>query len=107
MKTSSSIAELLNNPHGDFNQILRRVKELRNLSRELQNIVDAPLNHHICVANVRDNILVIGTESAVWHTRVKYLAPMILEHMRRLDGLQGLQRIEFRVQPSTAVQGNY
>jgi len=104
MKNSSSISDLLNNPKGDFGQILQRVKELRNLTRELHSIVDSPLNQHIFVSNIRDDTLIIGTESAVWHTRIKYLAPMILEHMRSKEGLSNLQRIEFRVHPIAAQQ---
>jgi len=104
MKNSTSISDLLNNPKGDFGQILKRVKELRNLTRELHGMVDAPLNQHIFVSNIRDNTLVIGTDSAVWHTRIKYLAPMILDQMRSKQGLEKLQRIEFRVQPITALQ---
>lgn len=104
MKNSTSISELLNNPKGDFGKILQRVKELRNLTRELHSMVDTPLNQHIFVANIRDNTLIIGTDSAVWHTRIKYLAPMILDHMRSKQGLEKLQRIEFRVQPVAALQ---
>ena len=107
MKNSISIGDLLNDSRGDFGQILRRVKELRKLSQYLQSMVDSPLNQHIFVANIRDNILIIGTDSAVWHTRVKYLAPMILEQMRAMDGLEELQRIEFRVQPIGADQFSY
>ena len=99
MKNSISIGELLNESSGDFGQILRRVKELRKLTKQLQHMVDAPLNQHIFVANIRENKLIVGTDSAVWHTRVKYLAPMILEQMRAMNGLSELRSIEFRVQP--------
>jgi len=105
MKHSSSIGELLNNPRGDFGQILNRVKELRKLTRHLKNLVDAPLNQHIFVANIRDNVLIIGTDSAVWHTRVRYLETQLLQQMRTLEGLSGLQRIEFRVQPLVVQPG--
>jgi len=102
MAKSVSIGQVLNSSGGGLAQVLERAKQLRKLTTLLQEIVDAPLNEHIHVANIRDNILVIGTDSAVWHTRIKYLAPNILEQMKQIKGLESLQKIEFRVQPSLA-----
>ena len=102
MTKSVSIGQVLNSSGGGFAQVLERAKQLRKLTIQLREIVDAPLNEHIYVANIRDNILVIGTNSAVWHTRIKYLAPSILEQMKQIKGLESLQKIEFRVQPSSA-----
>ncbi len=101
MSKTVSINQVLNNSTGGFAQVLERAKQLRKLTNQLRNLVDAPMNQHIHVANVRDNILVIGTDSAVWHTRIKYLAPMILEQMKQLKGLESLKTVEFRVQPSS------
>ena len=84
-------------------QVLERAKQLRKLSFQLKTMVDAPLNEHIHVANIRDNTLIIGTDSAVWHTRVKYLAPSILDQMKQIKGLENLKSIEFRIQPSVSV----
>jgi hypothetical protein len=101
MTKSVSIGQVLNNSSGGFAQVLERAKQLRKLTNQLRNLVDAPLNQHIHVANIRDNILIIGTDSAVWHTRIKYLAPTILEQMKQHKGLEKLQTVEFRVQPSS------
>lgn len=101
MTKSVSIGQLLNQPTaGGFGQVLNRARQLRKLTQSLQKMVDAPLNQHIVVANIRDNIMIVGADSAVWHTRVRYLAPLILEQMQRLSGLEELRGIEFRVQPS-------
>ena len=86
----------------DQAQVINRARELRKLTTQLKNMVDAPLCEHIYVANIRGNTLIIGTDSAAWHTRVKYLAPMILEQMRQLPDMDRLQKIEFRVQPFSA-----
>jgi len=101
MTKSVSIGQVLSNSSGGFAQVLERAKQLRKLTSQLRNMVDAPLNQHIHVANIRDNILIIGTDSAVWHTRIKYLAPTILEQMKQHKGLEKLQTVEFRVQPSS------
>lgn len=100
MAKTVPISQVLNSSSGGFAQVLERAKELRKLSFKLKNLVDAPLNEHIYVANIRDNILVIGTDSAVWHTRIKYLAPSILEQMKQIKGLEKLESVEFRVQPT-------
>ena len=97
-----SIGKMLSSSSGGFAEVLNRAKQLRKLTIQLQKMVDAPLSDHLFVANIRDNVLIIGTDSAVWHTRVKYLAPMILEQMKQINGLEKLQQIEFRVQPTNS-----
>ncbi|KPJ90654.1 MAG: hypothetical protein AMJ55_13250 [Gammaproteobacteria bacterium SG8_15] len=101
MTKTRSVGHLLNNANAGLARIIQRSKELRKLTNALKNMVDAPLCEHICVANIRENTLVIGTDSAIWHTRIKYLGPMILEQMRQMSGLEKLQHIEFRIQPLT------
>lgn len=101
MSKTVSINQVLSNSTGGFAQVLERAKQLRKLTSHLRNMVDAPLNQHIHVANIRDNILIIGTDSAVWHTRIKYLAPSILAQMKQHKGLEKLETVEFRVQPSS------
>ena len=101
MSKTVSIGEVLNNSGGGLAQVLQRAKQLRKLSFQLKKMVDAPLNEHIHVANIRDNILIIGTDSAVWHTRIKYLAPTILEQVKQIKGLEHMQKIEFRIQPAS------
>ena len=96
------VGHLLSNTNTGLGRVITRAKELRKLTIQLKKLVDAPLCDHIYVANIRDTTLIIGTDSAAWHTRVKYLAPMILEQMRQLPGMDRLQKIEFRVQPFSA-----
>ena len=100
MSKSTQIGQVLRNSTGGFAQVLERAKELRRLTIRLRNLVDAPLNQHIHVANIRDNTLVIGTDSSVWHTRIKYLAPTLLDQMKQIPGLENLKSVEFRVQPA-------
>ena len=99
MAKTRSIGQVLNNTHAGLANVILRSKELHKLSTSLKNLVDAPLSEHIYVANVRDATLVIGTDSAVWYTRIKYLGPMILTQMQQIPGLEKLQKIEFRIQP--------
>ena len=100
MSKTLSIDQVLSNSSGGFAQILNRAKQLRKLTVQLRKMVDAPMSEHLFVANIREKTLIVGTDSAVWHTRVKYLAPVILEQMKRISGLEQLQEIEFRVQPT-------
>ncbi|WP_455207565.1 DciA family protein [Kaarinaea lacus] len=99
MANTRSVGHLLNNSTAGLAKVIQRSKDLQKLTTALKNMVDAPLCEHIYVANIRDVTLVIGTDSAVWHTRIKYLSPVILEQMRLLPGLEKLRKIEFRVQP--------
>lgn len=101
MTKTRSVGHLLNNSTTGLAKVVRRTKELQKLTATLKDMVDAPLSNHIYVANIRDQTLVIGTDSAIWHTRIKYLGPVILEQIRQLPGLERLQHIEFRIQPLT------
>jgi len=102
MAKSRSVGHLLNNANTGLAKVIDRAKELKKLTTQLKSMVDAPLSDHIYVANIRGTTLIIGTDSAAWHTRIKYLAPMILEQMRQLPDMDRLQQIEFRVQPFSA-----
>ncbi|WP_455200453.1 DciA family protein [Kaarinaea lacus] len=106
MAKSRSVGHLLENPTSGLSQVINRAKALRKLTTQLKNMVDTPLCDHIYVANIRGTTLIIGTDSAAWHTRIKYLAPMILEQMRQLPDMDRLQKIEFRVQPFSAGVAN-
>ncbi|WP_455367187.1 DciA family protein [Kaarinaea lacus] len=106
MPKTLSIGQLLTKTDSGLSRVIKRSKALRKLTSHLKSFVDAPLNEHIYVANIRDTTLVIGTDSAAWHTRVKYLAPMILEQMRQLPDMERLQKVEFRVQPFSSVSQN-
>jgi len=106
MAKTRSVGHLLNNANTGLAKVVNRAKELRKLTTQLKSMVDAPLSEHIYVANIRDTTLIIGTDSAAWHTRVKYLAPMILEQMHQLPDMDRLQQIEFRVQPFSAGVAN-
>lgn len=99
MTKTRSVGNLLNSANSGLAKVIQRTKELQKLTTSLKNMVDAPLCNHIYVANIRDKTLVIGTDSAIWHTRIKYLGPVILEQIQQLPGLERLQHIEFRIQP--------
>ena len=105
MTKTRSVGHLLDNANAGLARVIQRSRELQKLSNALKSMVDAPLCDHIYVANVRETTLVIGTDSAIWHTRIKYLAPIILEQMQQLPGLERLQHIEFRIQPRSSNPG--
>jgi len=103
MSKTITIGQVLNNSSGGFAQVLERAKELRKLTGHLRNLVDEPLVDHIHVSNIRDNTLIIGTDSAVWHTRIKYLADSLLQQMKQIEGLENLKSVEFRIQPTSSI----
>lgn len=102
MPRTPSVGYLLNHGGSGLAQVIQRTRELTRLTRQLRAIVDEPLCDHIYVANVRDTTLVVGTDSAVWLTRVKYLAPMIVEQIQHVPGMEQIRDIKFRVQPFSA-----
>jgi hypothetical protein len=102
MARTPSVGYLLNHGGPGLTQVIQRTRELKRLTRQLKAIVDEPLCDHIYVANVRDTTLVVGTDSAVWLTRVKYLAPMIIEQIQQIPGMEQIRQIKFRVQPFSA-----
>ena len=78
--------------------LLARAEQLARLDAMLVELLEPGLAPHVRVANVRDDCLVLVTPVAPIATRLRLLAPTLLEQFRA-RGVQAFHRIETTVAP--------
>lgn len=57
----------------------RELKAQKALLIDLQQCLPADLANHCASAHIRDNTLVVHTDSPAWATRLRYLAPQLIK----------------------------
>jgi hypothetical protein len=94
-----SLQTLLNqNGSGHLPRLVKRAQALQALDDRLGEYLTPLLKSHCTVAALRDDVLVINAHSPAWATRLRYLAPSILEFLHgRGEGLPSFQAIRIRV----------
>ena len=100
---SKSVAKFLSAKNSGLNSLVERAQHLRKLTAILQKVLhdggNSGLAEHVNFANFRDNTAVITTDTPAWLTQLRYQAPVILKHLKQHPGLQGLRKIQFKIQP--------
>lgn len=97
--SAKPIQRILGNISDQLKPMLERADHLDSLTRELRNILDESIAIHITVANLRDDTIIIAADSPVWATRIRYLAPVMLQFFQSRPGLSRCQKIQFKVLP--------
>lgn len=82
-----------------FRQIINHVYELQAINQLLHTLIEPTLAEHCQVANMRDNSLILQTDSSVWAMKLRYQFPDILQKLRE-SGLRRLNKIECYIQPN-------
>ncbi len=77
-----------------------QAKKLAQYTKLLRNILPVECNNHVEVANIRDQNLMLITDSPVWTTRLRQLSPQILQFIRENTASDNMQIIH-HVQIST------
>jgi hypothetical protein len=62
-------------------KFIAQAKKLRRVSQLLHNILPIECRNHVQVANVRQKILMLVTDSPAWTTRLRQLSPRILQYI--------------------------
>ncbi len=87
--------------------LLRHIKLLRHLDNELTSCLGLPASKHCCVANITDDMLILHTDSSAWASKLRYLTPSILDHMRNMCDLPSIKSVRIRVQPRQTESESY
>lgn len=95
-----SLAGILAMQNTNLQSLLERAAVLDGMNRRLLQHLPAPLNTHVCLANIRDDTAIIMASSSVWLTRARYLGPDILNFIRQEPGLNRINKVLFKIQPS-------
>ena len=63
-------------------EFIVQAKKLTQYTQLLHNILPIECRNHVEVANIRQQILMLITDSPVWTTRLRQLSPQILQYIR-------------------------
>ena len=102
---SKPVAKFLSAQNSGLNTLIERAQHLRKLTATLQKVLqetspgNVELAKHVNFANFRDDTAVITTDTPAWLTQLRYQAPVLLKHLKQQSGLQGLRKIQFKIQP--------
>jgi hypothetical protein len=99
--SSKSVAKILARRNSALNSLLERAQHLRLLTQALRENLEPQLAVHVTVANLREQTAVLSTDTPAWLTQLRYQAPAILRLLRELPGLQDLQKVQFKIQPTS------
>ena len=72
---------------------------LERVNRTLRGLLDPGLAEHCRVANVDRYTLVLQTDSSAWASRLRYLAPAILEKLAKKLGWKAVTHTKVLVRP--------
>lgn len=99
MSKYKSVSSLLSTSGSNLGSLLERAQYLQILTRTLREKIDPVFSEHISVANLRGDSAIIAADSPAWLSKIRYLAPVILQILKQEPGLNSLSNIQFKVQP--------
>ena len=101
--STKPVANLLSAQNSGLKTLIEHARHLQKLTSALQKVLrdgnNSELAEHVSFANLRDNTAVITTDTPAWLTQLRYQAPSLLQHLKQQRGLQGLRKIQFKIQP--------
>jgi hypothetical protein len=95
-KTALRPTDVLASPATSFSGLLERAGLLLRLERLVCSVLEPELAGRVRVANLRQNRLILLTPSAAWATRLRMVAPKVVDDLRR-SGFTDVESIDVRV----------
>lgn len=79
--------------------LVTKARQITTTDEALHRILPHELAPHCRTMNITANIIVIAVDSAVWATRLRYLAPELLKTLQQNSQLKHVTEIQCRVRP--------
>jgi len=80
----------------------KKAQELNRLNRAVKISLPLDCHNHMQIADIRDNQLIILTDSPVWQTRLRMYSQTILEALHQHAGIK-LNRVTLRLTPEKRI----
>ena len=77
--------------------LIRRAKQINVLDLWLQNRLPDGVRQHARIVNLTGDTLVVAADSAAWASRLRCLAPELIQPLREECGARGIRQIRVRV----------
>lgn len=82
--------------------ILKKALQLKSLNQAVKSSLPTDCRDHIEIAGIRENQLIILTDSPVWQTRLRLYSQTMLEALHQHTGIK-LTRVKLRLTPPTRI----
>ena len=83
---------------GKYARLVARARALMALQERVHNLLPEPLNTHCRVLAVRNETLILATNSPVWAARLRFHAPLLVKQLSD-RGTVKLRTVRVRVRP--------
>ncbi len=93
----NTVKRIMTNPSGSLCLILKHSQSIQKIDEIFRASLPCPLEQHCYVANLRDKILIIHTDSPLWATRLRYLTPEILRNWHNNPTMPIIERLKIRI----------
>jgi hypothetical protein len=100
-RNEKPVQELLTSSTGLLPNLREKVTQLIHLNQLLHTQLEPSLAPHCCVANFKDNCLIVEVESSAWSLRLRYSIPDLLTQLRKFSEFKRLQTIEWYIRSVT------
>lgn len=101
MHAAKPFHQLLQTPEGRLGRLRARCAQLAELDERVRAQLPAPLRDHCRVANLRNGVLVMQTESPSWNNLLRYHLPTLLRDLQASAGIPPLRSIRLTVMPAS------
>ncbi len=101
MNSPRQLYKFLSQKKGNVADLITQTRINQKLSKSLNNLLDPVLVGHVSLANIREQTLVLITDSAAWASRARYFSPLLLQKLKNNSHIFGeIKKIEIQVQPA-------
>ncbi|NIM29018.1 MAG: DUF721 domain-containing protein [Gammaproteobacteria bacterium] len=95
-----SVRQLLGNALSPLGRLTAASRRLGLANQALDEILDEPLKGRVCVARASAGTVTLVAESPAWSSRIRYLTPQILDHLRRRLENPRLSKVQIVTRPT-------
>ena len=89
-----------------LSRVHNHIEKIRALQIKLCEQLEAPINQHITVANCRQEMLTLHTDSPAWAAKLRFRTPDILAIINNKCHMTDIQTIRIKVMPVSLTNTN-
>lgn len=94
-----SVNHLMANSSGRLNYLLQHSQLIQKIEKIFNDSLPETLKQHCHVANLRDQTLVVHSDSSLWATQLRYMASDLLQQWQNETAMP-IEQLEVRVRPA-------
>ncbi len=96
MQKTKSLSELIGGTSKALSQLREKLDERSRLLLQVRAAMPPPMVAFVLSAGLKDHVLTIGTGSAAWASRLRYVTPQLLQRLND-DYQMGIEKVRVRV----------